>query len=129
MDRLGEIFERQLRLQRESFGVDPAAVNGLDRERYLVQNGLAVVIELAEAINETNWKMWVHGLEPGSFHDRDAFVKECVDIMHFLINLLLLAGCDRSVASRIRSTAPPRAVDVLIGPKLNMAQSASGWPA
>lgn len=94
-DRLGEIFERQLRLQTESFGISPGHLVGPDRYTYLLNNFEAVADELAEMRAETAWKMWAkYPVETGSFLDRDAFVKEGVDLLHFLINLLLIAGCD-----------------------------------
>jgi len=89
---LDEIFERQLQLQRESMQVDPATISGTSRYIYLLNNLEGIADELAEARAETNWKMWTSGTELGSFHDRDAFVKELVDLLHFWVNLLLLAG-------------------------------------
>lgn len=88
---LDEIFERQRQLQVNSMGVDPATVSGVERYIYLLNNFEAIADELAEARAETNWKQWTHGVEHGTFHDRDAFVKELVDLLHFLVNLLLLA--------------------------------------
>lgn len=89
---LDEIFERQLQLQIGSMGIDPATVSGAQRYIYLLNNLEGIADELAEARAETNWKMWTTGSELGTFHDRDAFVKELVDLLHFLVNLLLLAN-------------------------------------
>jgi dimeric dUTPase (all-alpha-NTP-PPase superfamily) len=88
---LAEIFARQLELQTGSMGIDPRSVMGAQRYIYLLNNFEGIADELAEARAETNWKMWTHGVELGTFHDRDAFVKELVDLLHFLVNLLLLA--------------------------------------
>jgi len=73
--------------------IDPATVSGTTRYIYLLNNLEGIADELAEARNETTWKMWTSGSELGSFYDRDAFVKELVDLMHFWVNLLLLADC------------------------------------
>jgi len=89
---LDEIFERQRQLQVKSMGIDPATIDGTSRYIYMLNNFEGIADELAEARAETNWKMWTSGVELGSIHDRDAFVKELVDLMHFWVNLLLLAG-------------------------------------
>src|SRR5580765_5999263 len=92
-DRLDEIFARQRQLQLESFHVDVANLEGLPRERYVVQNGFAVVAELVKAFDNIDWKMWTTG-SPARFKDRDSFVREMVDVLHFIMNLLLVADCD-----------------------------------
>lgn len=90
---LDTIFERQLELQIGSMGIDPRSVSGVQRYIYLLNNFEGIADELAEARAETNWKQWTHGVELGTFNDRNAFVKELVDLLHFLVNLLLLADC------------------------------------
>jgi len=91
MDMLADIFQRQLELQVNSFGVDPRTMVGTERYIYLLNNFEAVADELAEMRAETHWKMWA-GVVHGDFVDRDAFVKEGIDLLHFLVNLFLLAG-------------------------------------
>lgn len=90
---LDEIFDRQLRLQIDSMGIDPRTIQGQERYVYLLNNFEGIADELAEARAETHWKQWTTGHELGTFHDRDAFVKEIVDLLHFAVNLLLLADC------------------------------------
>jgi dimeric dUTPase (all-alpha-NTP-PPase superfamily) len=88
---LRDVFKRQLTLQRESFGVDPESLTDEQRDEFIRWNALALMDELSEALDEVNWKPWAsaHG-----FKDRDAFVKELVDLLHFLTNLFLAAGAD-----------------------------------
>lgn len=88
---LDEIFERQRRLQVDSMGVDPVTVTGMTRYVYLLNMLEGIADEVAEMRAEVNWKMWTSGAELGTFHDRDAFVKEGVDALHFWVNLMLLA--------------------------------------
>lgn len=82
------ILDRQLRLQTQSFGQDPRALEGDDRAQYVRDMTLALIDELSEALNETGWKPWA-----SSRHlNRDAYVAELVDALHFLANLFLVAG-------------------------------------
>ena len=87
---LEEIFERQLRLQRESFGVDPSSLADEDKIEYIRWNVLALEDELHEALAEVSWKPWASD----TFISRDAYVKELVDALHFLTNLFLVVGAD-----------------------------------
>lgn len=82
------ILDRQLRLQTESFGQDPRALDGDTRAQYMRDMTLALVDELSEALNETGWKPWATSRH---LH-RDAYVAELVDALHFLANLFLVAG-------------------------------------
>lgn len=82
------IFERQSMLQRESFGVDPHRMDEETRNQYIRDMVLAATDELHEALAEVGWKPWAT-----SRHlNRDAFVGELVDVLHFLVNLWLAAG-------------------------------------
>ena len=49
-------------------------------------NVFALEHELHELVDETSWKEWAD-VEP--FINRDAAVKEAVDALHFLINIML----------------------------------------
>lgn len=87
-DTLATIFQRQLDLQRNSFGVNPAALNPEAKMEYIRSMTLALEDELHEALAETGWKPWA-----ASNHlDSDAFGAELVDALHFLVNLFLAAG-------------------------------------
>lgn len=77
-------------LQRESFGVDPAKLEGSAREEYVRWNVLAAEDELHEALGEISWKPWASS----EFFNREQFVGELVDVLHFIANLLVMSGVD-----------------------------------
>lgn len=82
------IFERQLKLQKDSFGVDPDDLSNEERIEFIKNMVLAATDELHEALNEVGWKPWA-----SSRHiNRDAYVGELIDVMHFLVNLFLAVG-------------------------------------
>jgi len=85
---LDKIFERQLELQRKSFGVSPNELDAEGRRDYIVDMMLALQDELHEALNETGWKAWQTSRH---FH-KDRFGNELIDALHFLVNLFLVAG-------------------------------------
>ena len=94
---LQEIFDRQLRLQTESFGVDPTMLYGEERRRFIVDMMMALQDELHEALAECGWKPWA-----SSKHlNEDAFISELVDALHFLVNLFLVAGADAEDVVRV----------------------------
>ena len=78
-----------LELQRDSFDTDPPSLKGDERADYILWNITAAQVELAEALQETQWKPW--GKHRGGV-DRDKFVEEIVDVMHFLANILCCVG-------------------------------------
>jgi len=85
---LDMIFERQSQLQRESFGIDPHRMDDETRNQFIRDMVLAATDELHEALAEVGWKPWAT-----SRHlNRDAFIGELVDVLHFLVNLWLAAG-------------------------------------
>lgn len=74
-------------LQREAFGVDPVKLEGKEREEYIRWNVLAAEDELHEALGEVSWKPWASK----EYFNRDEFVGELVDVLHFVGNLLAVA--------------------------------------
>ena len=56
---------------------------------YIRWNMLAIDDELAEVRKAISWKPWQHD-EP--YADRKEVVKECVDVLHFVANILCAAG-------------------------------------
>lgn len=78
-------------LQRQSFGADPALLEGAELVEYLRWNSLALIKELGEALDETDWKPWT--VTEAGFYNRDAFVGEMVDVLHFAANMLVAARC------------------------------------
>ena len=78
-------------LQRQSFGKDPALLEGAELADYIRWNQLAAVDELMEALHEVDWKPWT--VTNDGFRNRDAFVGELVDVLHFVANQLVAARC------------------------------------
>lgn len=85
---LALIFEKQLELQTKSYGVDPSTLEGEDRRRYIVDMSIALADELHEALNETGWKPWA----TSRHFNRGAYLDELIDVLHFLVNLMLVAN-------------------------------------
>lgn len=78
-------------LQRQSFGRDPALLQGADLAEYIRWNTLAAHAELTEALDEVDWKPWT--VTEDGIRNRDAFVGELVDVLHFVANMLVAAKC------------------------------------
>ena len=84
-------LDRQRALQRlgAKFGVtqgDPGELHGKARDDYLRWNALAAHHELVEMVDETSWKPWADDDAPWN---REEFITEAVDVLHFLGNMLL----------------------------------------
>jgi NTP pyrophosphatase (non-canonical NTP hydrolase) len=87
---LAEIFEKQRALQISSFGGDPANLDQESKIEYIKSMTLAASDELHEALAEVGWKPWAT-----SRHiNRDAYLGELIDVLHFLVNLCLVVGAD-----------------------------------
>lgn len=87
VDIFTTIMERQLELQRQSFGIDPQELDGEERNNYVQAMSLAAVIELGEALQEISWKPWASG----DYFHREAYLMELIDMLHFWMNLVLIA--------------------------------------
>jgi hypothetical protein len=83
------------KLQREAYGVDYEKFSGSGHDElnslieYIRWNMLAIDDELAEVRKAISWKPWQHD-DP--YADRKEIVKECVDVLHFVANILCAAG-------------------------------------
>jgi hypothetical protein len=78
-------------LQTKSFGVDPGELEGAAKADFVVWNHSALSVELGEMMNEyPGAKNWV---VDRSIIDRDAFIGEAVDALHFLGNILAAVQC------------------------------------
>lgn len=89
---LGNPFHAWLLLQRQlqvdAFSYDPALLAGDDRAQFATWNAYALVDELSEAMQEVGWKPWAK-----SRHlNREEFMGEMVDLLHFAGNLLLMCA-------------------------------------
>lgn len=86
-DKLDIIFELQGKLQRDKFR-DPARMSRIEAIEFIRWNTLALTDELHEALQEVGWKPWA----TSSHINREEYVGELVDAMHFLVNLFLVVG-------------------------------------
>jgi dimeric dUTPase (all-alpha-NTP-PPase superfamily) len=87
---LDEIFQKQLALQIGSFGGDPSQLDQDEKIDYIKSMTLAASDELHEALAEVGWKPWAT-----SRHiNRDAYLGELIDVLHFWVNLCLVVGAD-----------------------------------
>ena len=84
----GEWMMRTTILQRMSYGTDPAALEGDERAGYFRTMVAALVFELGEMSNEIGWKTW--GTDRTV--DRERYISELVDVLHFAANLGALVG-------------------------------------
>ena len=83
-------LESTRKLQETSFGVNYDELIGDKLADYLLVNAFSVNDEIAEAMKEFRWKSWSTGR--GEFTDRDAFIDELVDAVHFIANAAVAAG-------------------------------------
>lgn len=84
------MFHRQHGLQSHITGMDVLDLPHAARMDYIRYNVLALTDELHEALKEVSWKPWAEGHR----FNREAYLKELVDALHFLMNLALAAGAD-----------------------------------
>jgi len=82
-------------LQETGYKIDYSAMTGNEPEKinnlieYIRWNMLAIDDELAEMRQAISWKPWQHD-EP--YADREELVKEAVDVLHFVANIIVAAG-------------------------------------
>ena len=88
MDTFARMLALQEQLQRESFGYNFETMTTEQRIQYIKDMKLALEAELQEALDETGWKPWA----TRKFINRDAYLGELVDVLHFLMNMFLVLG-------------------------------------
>lgn len=90
-DNLARLLEMQERLQREAYKTDLRALQPEERVDFIKDMVLAATDELHEALAETSWKPWA-----STYGDvqSEAFFNELVDLLHFVMNLMLVARQD-----------------------------------
>jgi hypothetical protein len=96
---MGILFNNWLaetkKLQEEAYSIIYAKFEGDQPHRlnniieYLRWNMLAIDDELAEIRKEISWKPWQHD-DP--YVNRQAVIKECVDVLHFVANIICAVG-------------------------------------
>lgn len=84
------IMERQRELQHDSFGINPIGLVGAERDHYVQAMALALNVEIGEALQEISWKPWA----TGCWFNREAYLVELIDALHFWFNLALVATAD-----------------------------------
>jgi len=95
MDKLESIFE----LQKAFDGLleDLRSLQGISTEQWIQKETLAMMSELAELIDEVNFKWWKNPKEL----DYAAIKEELVDILHFFVSMCLKVGMDAEELHRL----------------------------
>lgn len=93
MSDLSTLFELQRGLQRK-LGYDLPWMSHRERVDYVRWNILAATDELHEALAETQWKPWKKVPDDEPLIDHNRYTGELVDVLHFVINLFLVADLD-----------------------------------
>jgi hypothetical protein len=79
-----------LTLEEEGFKQDITHFMGDRLGDFFMSMGLAAQCELVEMMDECGWKTWS---EPRGWLNRDAFISEAADVLHFVGLLLAAVGC------------------------------------
>lgn len=78
------------RLQEEAYGSYYELFTDEERADSLMMNLLAAIDEISELGGECGWKPWT---SPRGWTNREGMIKEAVDALHFIGNLLTHAQC------------------------------------
>lgn len=85
----GNWLEETKALQELAYGHVLPKTEIPDIVQWVVINHVSAIDELHEALNEVSWKPWASA----QFVNREAFIGEIVDALHFVGNLLAGVGC------------------------------------
>ena len=88
MDRLEEIFKLQKMFNDEL--IERRQLGGIESEQWIRMQTLAMLSELAELIDEVNFKWWKNKKPVNPDNVKD----ELVDILHFFVSMCLSADMD-----------------------------------
>ena len=88
MDKLDAIFQMQKELNDRI--IEKRGLHAISDEEWIQRQVLAVIAELAELLNEVNYRWWKNKKPV----DPDAEREELADILHFFISMCLRAGMD-----------------------------------
>ncbi len=88
MDKLDTIFVMQKALNQDI--IDRRGLTGISREEWVQKQTLAMLSEMAELLDEVNFKWWKNAKPV----DEDALQEELTDILHFFVSMCLSAGMD-----------------------------------
>lgn len=97
MDRLDAIFQLQAELQKR-YGYSFPHMSPSEVVSYVSTQSLALIDEVAEVLRETDWKPWsstspLNGGDSVFSSNRQSYINELADALHFLVNLALVVGC------------------------------------
>lgn len=76
-------------LQIVAYDRDPAELEGDEAADFYRWNAFALISELIEQSNEIGWKPWA----TARYVNRDQFISEMVDLLHFAGNILRMVEC------------------------------------
>jgi hypothetical protein len=86
LDRLGEMFELQGDLQRNTYGSHPADITDPEqRVQFIKDMHIALNDEMSEFLAEVGWKPWATSRHV----NEEAAQGELVDAFHFFMNLCM----------------------------------------
>jgi len=86
MDKLNEIFKLQAALDEKI--IKEHRLDGLSQEEWIQKEILAMISELAEVLDEVNYKWWKNPRPV----NQARLQEELVDVCHFLISMCLKSG-------------------------------------
>lgn len=87
----GSWLSETRKLQAEAYGRDLWGIEGVEKAESITRDFAEVVIELGEMMNEyPGHKSWVIDR---TVIDREKFIREGVDALHFLANMLTSVQC------------------------------------
>lgn len=88
MDKLDQIFQMQKALNEDI--IARRGLHHISDEEWMQKQVLAMLSELAELLDEVNFKWWKNPKPV----NHDAVCEELTDILHFFISMCLRAGMD-----------------------------------
>jgi dimeric dUTPase (all-alpha-NTP-PPase superfamily) len=91
-DRLAQMFALQLALESDVMYPGDFPSENIDRLKDQIRTvALALIVEVAESLQEAPWKPWAVSVGTSPFN-KPAYTAELVDVWHFFINLCLLGN-------------------------------------
>lgn len=87
-DKLDIIFEMQQALNEDIR--ERRNLEGISHEQWIQRHMLAMFAEMAEVLDEVNYKWWKNAKPL----DENALKDELVDVLHFFVSMCLEAGMD-----------------------------------
>lgn len=88
MDKLDTIFQMQQKLNEDI--IARRGLTGISDEEWIQKQTLAMLSEMAELLDEVNFKWWKNPKPV----NQDAVREELTDILHFFVSMCLRAGMD-----------------------------------